>query len=192
MNKLTIVSQQIKESVSAIDVANALGWEIRHGRCKCPIHNGDGFNCRLYPGNRGYMCWVCKSAGDVISLVRNYYSDMSYKDCLKWFNSTFNLGLDIDGYISPEKRKQAENALLRRKRAIELQAWKDKMKFNLAMAADRIVQRLEEERDTKRPRTYGEEWDEDFCAAVVTLPEARAFADECMMNCMKEQDNGGH
>lgn len=191
MNNLTIAAQTIKENVSALDIGNAIGLEIRNGRCQCPVHNGRDYNCVLYKGNRGYYCHVCKSGGDVISFVRQYYK-YGFRESIEWVNQTFNMGLDIDGYISPEKRKQAENALLRRKRAIELQAWKDRMKFNLALMADRIVQRLEEERDTKRPRTYGDEWDEDFCAAVVTLPEARAFVDECMMNCMKEQDNGGH
>lgn len=191
MNNLTIAAQTIKENVSALDIGNAIGLEIRNGRCQCPVHNGKDYNCVLYKGNRGYYCHVCKAGGDIFSFVQQYYK-YGFKESIEWVNRTFNLGLDIGGYISPEKRKQAENALLRRKRAIELQAWKDKMKFNLALMADRIVQRLEEERDTKRPRTYGDEWDKDFCAAVVTLPEARAFADECMMNCMKEQDNGGH
>lgn len=189
MNRLTIAAATIKDSVSALDVANALGWEVQHGRCRCPIHQGDGFNCKLYPGNRGYMCWVCKSAGDVISLVRNYYHNMSYAQCLLWFRDTFNLPLDIDGKIDPLKAEAAKKALETRKKAIALQAWKDKMQFNLALTAGDIVRRLEEERDSKRPRTYGEEWDQDFCSAVLMLPEARAFADECMMNCIKEVQN---
>ena len=60
------------------------------------------------------------------------------------------------------------------------------MRFDLALAADMIVERLEDIRDEKRPRTYGD-WDEDFCNAVVLLPEARQFAEDCMMNCMNEK-----
>ena len=193
MTNLTIVAQTIKDNVSALDVGNAIGLEIRNGRCRCPVHNGRDYNCVLYKGNRGYYCHVCKAGGDVISFVQQYYK-YGFKESIEWINRTFNMGLGIDGYVSPEKKKQAENALLRRKRAIEFQSWKDRMRFDLAMTADRIVQRLEDVRDTRRPRTYGEEWDKDFCTAVVTLPEARAFADECMMNCMKEtnqNDSGG-
>ena len=186
MNKYNLFADTIKQSVSALDVGHALGWDIRHGRCKCPLHNGDGYNMKLYPGNRGYMCWVCKSAGDVISLVRNYYSDMSYKQCLQWFRDTFNLPLDIDSSISPEQQRQAEIALKRRKNAIEFQEWKDRMQFNLALLADDFVRLLEDIRDERRPRTYGE-WDPGFCTAVVLLPEARRFADDCMMDCMKER-----
>lgn len=193
MNRLTIAADIIKQSVSALDVADALGWEVRHGRCKCPIHNGDGYNCVLYKGNRGFFCHTCKAGGDVIQLVRlvlfasNNYKEW-YKHTLEWFDDTFHLGLDLDSPIDPVKQEQAKKALQTRKNAIEFQAWKEKMQFDLALTAGDIVRRLEDERDSKRPKTYGE-WDEDFCAAVVTLPEARAFADECMMNCMKEVQN---
>ena len=187
MNKYDLFADTIKQSVSALDVADALGLEVRHGRCKCPLHNGDGYNMKLYPGNRGYMCWVCKSAGDVISLVRNYYSDLSYKQYLQWFSDTFHLGLDLDGNISPSDRRRAEIALQRRKNAAELREWVERMQFNLALLAEDIVDRLEDERDSRRPRRYSEEWDPVFCMAVVTLPEARAFAEECMMNCIKEK-----
>lgn len=183
MNKYTIAADMIKNSVSALDVGQAIGLEIRHGRCKCPIHGGKDFNCVLYKGSRGFYCHVCKSGGDVLSFAQQYYS-MSFKDCIAWFNDTFHLGLDIDGKIDPAKQRQAENALKMRKKAIELREWQDRMKFNLALAADRIVQRMEEVRDTSRPRTYGDRWTEGFSTAVELLPEARRFADDCMMDCM--------
>lgn len=187
MNKYNLFADTIKQSVSALDVGQALGWDIRHGRCKCPLHNGDGYNMKLYSGNRGYMCWVCKSAGDVISLVRNYYSDMSYKQCLQWFSDTFHLGLDLQSSISPEEKRRAEIALKMRKRAIEHEEWMKRMLFNLALIAEDIVRRLENVRDEKRPRTYGE-WDEEFCTAVGLLPDARLFADDCMMDCMEVRE----
>ena len=184
MNALAIAAQTIKDTISAREVGEAIGLEIRHGRCKCPIHGGTDYNCVLYSGNRGYYCHVCKSGGDVISLVRNYYSEMSYKDCVAWFNDTFHMGLDLESRISPEKRKQAEMALKMRKRANEQKEWVARFRFDLALTADDIVRRLEEIRDEKRPRTYGE-WDEDFCMAVELLPAARQFAEDCMMDCME-------
>lgn len=193
MTNYQIAADTIKNAVSALDVASVLGWEVRRGRCRCPIHNGDGFNCVLYHGRRGFYCHTCKVGGDVINLVRySLFADTNrkewYRQCLEWFDDTFHLGLDLDSPIDPVKQKQAKKAIEMRKKAIALQEWKDRMQFNLALTAGDIVRRLEEERDAKRPRTYGE-WDKDFCAAVVALPEARAFADECMMNCMKEVQN---
>ena len=96
MNKLTLAAQTIKDSVSALDTGQAMGLEIRRGRCKCPFHNGKDFNCVLYRGNRGWFCHVCKAGGDVISFAQQYYS-MSFKDSIAWFNDTFHLGLDLEG-----------------------------------------------------------------------------------------------
>lgn len=186
MNTLAIAVDKIKSSVSAFDVADALGWEVRHGRCQCPIHGGTDFNCRLYPGDRGYMCWVCKSAGDVISLVRNYYHDMSFKQTISWFNDTFRLGLDLQRTIDPTEAKRAEKALKMRKEAQEFAAWKDRMQFDLALTADQIVQMLEEQRDQNVPKTPNEPWNTRFCEAIRLLPAAKRFAQDCLFNCVRK------
>ena len=183
MNKYQIAADSIKNNVSALDVAKALGLEIRHGRCKCPIHGGNDYNCRLYPGNRGYVCWVCKSGGDVIKFVQESQG-LGFKAAISWLDSTFHLGLELDSPIDPAKQRAAEIALQRRKREHELQEWKKQMRFNLALLADRITERLEEIRDEHRPRTYGN-WDEEFYMAVRLLPEALAFTEECETECIE-------
>ena len=187
MNKYDMAVQTIKSSVSALDVAEALGLEVRHGRCQCPIHGGDGYNCRLYPGNRGYMCWVCKSAGDVIKFVREYYG-MNFKDSVSWFRDTFNLPLDLEGKIDPEKQRQAEIALKMRKRAIAIQEWKERTQFGLFLMADEILRRLEDQRDRNVPAKADEPWNREFAQAVRLIPTARRFAEECYARCMKEKD----
>ena len=134
------------------------------------------------------MCWVCKSAGDVISLVRNYYHDMTYKQCLAWFNDTFHLGLDLEGKIDPEKQRQAEIALKMRKRAIAIQEWKERTQFGLFLMADEILRRLEDQRDRNVPTKADEPWNREFAQAVRLIPTARRFAEECYARCMKEKD----
>ena len=187
MNNLTIAAQTIKDTISALDVGHAIGLNIdKHGRCSCPFHNGKDRNMKLFPGNRGYSCFVCHQGGDVISFVQQYYN-MSFKDSIAWFNDTFSMGLDISGKIDAKKQEAAKNAILMRKRAYELEEWRERMQFNIAIMADRIVDRLEKIRDEKRPRRFGEEWNEDFCTAVVILPDARRFADDCMMDCIREK-----
>ena len=183
MSRLTVAADTIKNSVSALDVGQMLGLEIRHGRCQCPIHGGTDFNCVLYKGNRGYYCHVCKSGGDVIRFVQEYQR-LSFPDAVRWFDGAFHMGLELNGRIDPKKQRQAEIALQMRKRAAEYEAWKDRMRFDLALTAEDLVQRMETIRDEKRPKTYGE-WDSEFCEAVRLLPEARRFAEECMMNCME-------
>lgn len=86
------ISDVIRNSVSAFDVANALGLTVKHGRIQCPFHNGEGFNCKLYPENRGYYCFVCHKAGDSISLVTGVVPGCSYVDAMWWINDQFQLG----------------------------------------------------------------------------------------------------
>ena len=188
MNKLTIAAQTIKDTISALDVGQAIGLEIRHGRCQCPFHGGKDFNCVLYKGNRGWYCHVCKQGGDVISFAQQYYN-FSFKDCIAWFSDTFHMGLDIEGKIDPQKKKEAETALQRRKNAIEFEQWKKKRQFDLALTADEIVRMLEDVRDRTRPTKYNEEWRREFWTAIILLPEARTFAEDCEMDCMT--DKGG-
>jgi len=188
MNKLTLAAQTIKDTVSAQDVGRAMGLEIRHGRCRCPIHGGHDFNCVLYKGNRGWYCHVCKSGGDVLSFAQQYYH-MQFPDTVRWFNDTFNLGMDIDSPMSKDAVKQAEIARKQRERERELIEWKKKRQFDLALDADDIVRRLEKIRDDNRPRTYGR-WPDLFWKAVILLPEARMFAEDCMMDCMEMKQDG--
>lgn len=183
MSILAVAAQTVKDSVSAQDVGTVLGLHIRNGRCQCPLHGGKDYNCVLYKGNRGYYCHVCKAGGDVISFVREY-NKMSFKEAVAWLDSTFHLGLELDSPIDPAKQRAAEIALQRRKREHELQEWKKQMRFNLALLADRITERLEEIRDEHRPRTYGN-WDEEFYMAVRLLPEALAFTEECETECIE-------
>lgn len=190
MTDYALAADTIKNTISALDVADTLEWEVRRGRCKCPIHHGGDYNCVLYHGSRGFYCHTCKAGGDVIHLVQSVlFAEENHKNgfihSIAWFDSTFHMGLELGRRIDPKKEEAAKKALQRRKNAIEFQAWKTRMEFDLAITAGRIVDRLEEVRDERRPRRYGEEWDPGFCAAVVTLPEARKFEEYCMMECTK-------
>ena len=186
MNNYTMAADKIKSSVSALDVGEALGLEIRHGRCQCPIHGGNDFNCVLYKGNRGYYCHVCKSGGDVIKFVQEYHKT-SFKASVSWINDAFHLGLDLERRIDPEESRRAEMALKMRKEAQEFSVWKDRMRFDLFLAADRILEMLEEQRDLNVPKTPDEPWNAKFCEAVRVIPAARRFAENCMMDCTKEK-----
>lgn len=85
----------IRETVSAIDVGRILGLDINgHGRCRCPFHNGVDRNMMVYPGNRGYYCFVCHEHGDSIRLAKQLLgADYTYTDAAKWIDTTFQLGI---------------------------------------------------------------------------------------------------
>lgn len=185
MNSLMLAAQTIKDSVSALDVAAAMGWEVRHERCRCPIHNGQDMNCRLYPADRGYKCFSCGSAGDVIALVRNSNSGMSFREAVAWFNSTFNLGMDIDSPMKPDALREAKKRQETRARERELQEWKDRMLFEMHLVAGDILRMLERQRDENVPKTPNEEWNWRFRVAVEQIPIWKRIADDAEMNCMK-------
>lgn len=184
MNNLTIAVQAIKDSVSALDVGEALGLEIRRGRCKCPIHGGNDFNCVLYKGDRGYYCHVCKSGGDVLKFAQQYHGS-SFKDTVSWFNDTFHLGLNIDSPLSKEAAKRAEIAQRKRKEEREYREWLHRTQFDLFLIADKIVSMLEEQRERYVPKTPDETWHPLFCQAIELLPLARQFAQDCYFDCIE-------
>lgn len=183
MNNLTIAVQTIKDSVSALDVAGAMGWEIRRGRCKCPIHGGGDYNCVMYRGDRGFYCHVCKAGGDVIRLVQES-NGLGFKEAVGWLNSTFCLGMDIDSPMSPEALRAAKEAQRKRDEDRRFMEGLDRAQFDLAIQADRLVQRIEEQRDENTPVMPDEEWNDAFSEAVMALPEARRLAQETMAECI--------
>ena len=170
-----IYADTVKENVSALDVGRALGLEIRRNRCKCPIHGGHDYNCVLYPGNRGFACHVCKTGGDVIQLVRKTIPGMTFPDALRWFNTMFNLGMNIDSCETEERLKTAKNALKRKREKLQFAERLDRLNYEMYLAVMQAALRLEQQRDENRPRRYTEEWSKSFCEAVELIPEVKEY-----------------
>ena len=91
------ISEAIRKSVSALEVAKALGLNVdRHGRCSCPFHHGADRNMKVWDGNRGFYCFVCHESGDCIHLVQGVVPDIKYVDAMWWVNDNFGLGFRRD------------------------------------------------------------------------------------------------
>lgn len=107
----------IRGSVSAMDVGKMLGLDIdQHGRCRCPFHHGHDRNMRVYPGNRGYYCFVCHAGGDCISLAKELISeDCNYYEAAKWIDTTFGLHLFDEDTPSVKQRSRQMESRARRK-----------------------------------------------------------------------------
>ena len=170
-NDLSVYADMIKETVSARDVGIALGLDIRRNRCRCPIHGGHDYNCVLYSGNRGFYCHVCKAGGDVIKLVQQSMTGMQFPDVVRWFNSTFNMGMNIDSSDDKDLLKSAKKRL---KRKADDRAFRERIEqldFDMFLAIQTALERMEQQRDDNRPRRYGEDWNKAFCEAVASIPE---------------------
>ena len=85
----------IRETVPAIEVGRVLGLDIDgKGRCRCPFHNGEDRNMKVYNSNRGFYCFVCHEHGDCIALARKLLSDdCRYHEAAKWIDDTFHLNV---------------------------------------------------------------------------------------------------
>ena len=169
-----VYADMVKENVSALDVGHALGLDIRKGRCKCPIHNGSDYNCSLSKTKPFYHCFVCGAKGDVIGLVRAIM-DMPFPDAIRWFNSTFNLGMDIDSSKDEKRLKKAKNALKRKAEQRRFSEHIEKLDYDLYLAVCTAYNRLEKQRDVNRPKRYSEDWNQPFAEAVELLPELKKY-----------------
>lgn len=178
MRDIATITDTIRQSVTAIQAAEALGLRPdRHGRCACPIHAGKDNNLKLYPDDRGFHCFVCGASGDVIKLVQ-YVRQCAFLDAVAWLNSAFHLDLQIDRPLDKNAQEAAEIARKRRQMERERRDAIERAEFDLYLLAWQIVNRLEADKERYRPRTAGETWDERFCAALMNTSAAKDLAEE--------------
>ena len=187
-DELAVFVDTIKESVSALDVGKALGLDIKRNRCKCPIHGGHDYNCVLMNDSRGYYCHVCHAHGDCISLVEEVLTGGKQKgtfiQAIKWINDAFNLGMKIDSHEDKEALKRARKRLKRKADARAFRQRIEKLDFDIYLAAEAALMRLEKQRDDNRPTRYSEDWNPKFCEAVEMIPIVRAYVERFAMNCV--------
>lgn len=185
MNQLTIAAQRIKDTVSAQDVGKALGLEMRHGRCRCPLHGGNDFNCMLYGGSRGFNCFVCHESGDVIKLVREYY-DTSFKDTVAWFNGTFGLGLDIDSPMDEKRLEEAREAQRKRAEKVRFETALKEARENREMVAMGMLFKLEDKLEDAAPmRSENECFNRTFRETANLIPAMKGIIEDMQVEAMR-------
>ena len=94
-----------------------------------------------------------------------------------------------NNYNEERKKKEhdrVQQLLSDRREYEEILEWKERMKFDLFLTADIILEKLEEQRDANEPKTSDEPWNEQFCEAIRLIPIAREFAQQCFAECLKE------
>ena len=171
MNRID--TEPVHERVSAFEAGKALGLHPdRHGRCACPIHNGHDRNCCLDKGGKGYYCHVCHAGGDVIKLVRAV-QNCSFTEAVRWLDSTFHLGLEMDRPLDRNENMAAEIARKRKAAMREQEKAIDAMLYDLWVMSNQILACLEEDAKRYRPTRPYAPWDGRFTAALKLLPEAK-------------------
>lgn len=118
------IADRIRAEVPALEAARMLGLNVdSHGRCACFVHHGTDRNCRIYPGERGYYCYVCHCYGGTIDMVRQV-NGCGFMDAVQWINDTFRLGLDLDDKSYKARKRNA--ARYAKRNGGERDAWKSR------------------------------------------------------------------
>lgn len=177
MTNLDSAIDTIKQTVSAIDAARALGIKVdRTGKCCCIFHADKHPSMKLYDGNRGFYCFVCHKGGSVIDIVQQA-NGCTFRTAMEWLDSAFHLGLCVDRPMDKNAKFAAEIARERRRMERAWQEALDRAEFDLYTAACKLVNDLEADIQRYRPTRPNEWWHTRFCKALKLLPEARETAD---------------
>ena len=136
------IATAIVDTVTIEDALSLYRPDIqpRHHRCPCPIHNGKDYN--LSYTDRGFKCFVCNEAGDVIHFVQGMFSLPTRLDAMKKISSDFDVGVYFNSPVSAEAsakvNKAREEHESKRK---EWEAWEKKYHDTLDewIELDRII-----------------------------------------------------
>lgn len=114
----------IKERVSIKEVLSAYGYEInRAGYISCPFHSEKTASCKVYENK--LHCFGCGADEDIFSFVQKIFN-IDFKQAMLRINEDFHLGLELDGKITPEARKEARERLRQKREAQKKKQQKDK------------------------------------------------------------------
>ena len=187
IDRLAVITDTINKSISAYEIGNVLGLEMKNNRCKCPIHQGNDYNCVLFKDKRGYYCHVCHVSGDCINLVEEVVfggkQKGTFPQAIRWVNDTFGLGLNIDSPTDEKRLKQAKNRLKRKREDVDFKKRVEKLDYDMYLSLSARLTQLENQRDDNRPRRYSEEWNDKFCEAVRMIPEVKRYMDYFAIQC---------
>lgn len=95
-------------------VAERYGFEVSRGAILCPFHSDSHPSLKVYPGSRGWHCWVCNEGGSVIDFVSKLFHLTPRQAAIRLDND-FRLGLstekpdrrEVDRWVREQRDKRA-------------------------------------------------------------------------------------
>ena len=108
-------NELIKSSVTMEDVCRTYGIEVnRAHKAICPFHPDTKPSMQVYPGRRGWYCFVCNKGGDVIDFVSEYFG-LGFREAMQKISDDFGLGLSVTGQSDPKRAREARRLAEQRK-----------------------------------------------------------------------------
>lgn len=101
-------------------VAEHYGFEVSRGVILCPFHDDKKPSLKVYPGTRGWHCFVCGCGGSVIDFVTKLFNLTPRQAAIRLDND-FRLGLSTE---KPDRRAVNEWVEKRRKEQAALNAYR--------------------------------------------------------------------
>lgn len=163
------ITNEIKTRIKMPELLQFYGFDIKRGRMKCPLHNGEDYNCGI---KQDYIhCFVCGESADVISFVIKYYG-LSFKEAITKLNNDFHLGLPIEEKL--DRRKQidlARKSFKARQEREKQQNEHNRLKNARETALDEWI-RLDKQKMKYKPTSEKEGLHPLFVEAIINLPHA--------------------
>jgi DNA primase len=166
----TYIANEIKKRIKMPELLQFYGFDIKRGRMKCPLHNGEDYNCGV---KENYIhCFVCDESANVITFIIKYYG-LSFKEAITKLNNDFNLGLPIGEKL--DRRKQidiAKKSFQARQEREKQQKEHNRLKNARKIALDKWV-RLDTQKTKYKPKSLNEVLHPLFVEAIMNLPYAK-------------------
>ena len=165
------LKEEIKNRITMADVCERYGIRVNErGFASCPFHADKTPSLKVYPGKRGFCCFSCGEAGDVIHFAQLFFG-ADFQTAMRKLNEDFNLGVltcGDPGHIDHNRARLAEQ-----RRREEERAKQEREKINADYWAkfDRW-RALCNQRDMYRPKPLDANLHPLFVEAVDLLPSA--------------------
>lgn len=177
---------EIKSRISMREVAAAYGFQVngRMNKMRCPFHNDSKPSMQIYPGKRGWFCFVCNEGGSVIDFVMRLFG-LNFLDACKKLNEDFQLGLSIGNDLTEKQKREAAQAVrkrreeLRRKQEEENALW---TAYHAALDRYIALDRMKMEHEPRKDAHGNYTIPKEYIYAIKNIDGAWAAVEEAETN----------
>ena len=125
----------VRQSVTMRAVAQEYGYKVnRHGFAICPFHLDSNPSMKIYPGDKGYYCFVCHAGGDIFDFVQRH-DNVNFDEAVRKVAGMFRITLS-DGDNSVADKNASRVAEMKAKREAAVKARKSAEKRLRKLASE--------------------------------------------------------
>jgi DNA primase len=167
---MIVRSEQLKETLSMLDVAQRYGFTPnRGGFIRCPFHADKTASLKIYKeSGKGWHCFGCGKGGTVIDFAMQLF-DLDFKAACERLCSDFSLGIAT---TQISKKQLEEMHRKRQQEEVELKSYRNRYIDKECLYAD-----LLEARELYKPKYQGRPLNPLFARALTELPAIEYWLD---------------